>query len=67
MSTYAIKKTSTAHWRGRGVRIKIKHLYPCFIAGVNYGYRTRDLVHTHPNSYQYYINAIKHGYRCFIS
>jgi len=28
---------------------------------------TRDLSHTHPNSYPYFITAIKHGYRCFIS
>jgi len=34
------------------VRIEIKHLYPCFITEINYGYsfwckRTRDLIHTH--------------------
>jgi len=29
--------------------------------------RTRDLTHTHQNSYQYFITAIKHGYRCFVS
>ena len=54
------------------VKIKIKQLYPCFIAVINYGYslwcyRIRDLIHTHPNSYPYFITAIKHGYICFIS
>jgi len=29
--------------------------------------RTRDLIHTHPNTYPYFITALKHGYRCFIS
>jgi len=29
--------------------------------------RTRDLIHTHQNSYPYFITAIKHGYICFIS
>ena len=29
--------------------------------------RTRGLIHTHPNSYLYFISAIKHGYICFIS
>jgi len=29
--------------------------------------RPRDLIHTHPNAYPYFITAIKHGYRCFIS
>ena len=27
---------------------------------------TGDLIHTHPNSYPYFITAIKHGYICFI-
>jgi len=26
-----------------------------------------DSVHTHPNSFPYFITAIKHGYICFIS
>ena len=26
-----------------------------------------ELNHTHQNEYLYFINAIKHGYRCFIS
>jgi len=30
-------------------------------------YTTRDLIHTHPNSYTYFITAIKHGLWCFIS
>jgi len=34
-----ISKTNCAsHWRSHGrVRIEIKHLYPCFIAEINYG------------------------------
>jgi len=31
------------------------------------GTRSRDLIHTHPNSYTYFITAIKHSYICFIS
>jgi len=30
-------------------------------------YTKSVLIHTHPNSYPYFIIAIKHGYRCFIS
>jgi len=26
-----------------------------------------DFIHTHPNSHPYFITAMKHGYRCFIS
>jgi len=29
--------------------------------------RTRDLIHTHPISYPWFITALIHGYRCFIS
>jgi len=29
--------------------------------------RPRDLINMHPNSYLYFITAIKHGYTCFIS
>jgi len=32
-----------------------------YIMGIRY------LIHTHPNSYPYFITAVKHGCRCFIS
>ena len=30
-------------------------------------WHTDDLIHTHPNSYQYFIYAIKHRYICIVS
>jgi len=34
---------------------------------LHYFYLTHDLIHMHQNSYPYFITAIKHGYRYFIS
>jgi len=43
----------------------------CFISTIKYGcyfcWRNHDLIHTHPNSYPYFIIAIKHLYMCSIS
>ena len=36
------------------------------VAGTTLLQRTRDLIHTHPNSYPWFITALIHGYRCFI-
>jgi len=62
------KKTSAVHWRGKVV------LEPVFYRGNRVCvlvlvcvFKSLNLIHTHPNSYQYFITAIKHLYICFIS
>ena len=44
-------------------------MYPCCIAVIKYGYEfgAYELNHMHQNQYPYFITAIKHGNRCFIS
>jgi len=46
--------TSWDSWRNRETwQVCIGELRSCE--------RTRDLIHAHPNSYPYFINAMKHG------
>ena len=72
LSTKAFQKTSATHWR-RTVMFKNRNkTYVPVFYHVNKLWVlvlvcTRDLEHTNPNSYPYYITAIKYGYRGLIS